>query len=477
MNALKTKLLTLLVIASGIVTAQKDGYNIKIKLRGLQKDSACYLANYYGDKQYIQDTAKANANGEVVFVGDKKLPGGIYLMVFPKKKYFDFLIDQEQNFSMETDTSDIVKFMKVKGSNDNKLFYEYLAFIGEKQKEIEPLRKQLSAVKSSKDSTKVLQEKMSKIDKEVKEYKISFAKKNPKSLQAAIFNGMQDPEVPEAPKLPNGRIDSLFAFHYTRAHFFDSYNFADERLLRTPILYNKMKNYLDNLTYQIPDSINKAADFIVEKAKANKEVFKYVVYYITYTYETSQIMGFDAVFVHMAEQYYLTKQAFWIDSTQLAKITDRAKTLKPLLLGKYTPNLTLKDSTMKDVTLYDVKAKFTILYFWDYDCGHCKKSTPKLQELYLKMKSRGVEVYAVGTEPNVEPWKKFIRENKLTFINVYDPYYSTGFKKTYDIYSTPVVYLLDENKKILAKRLDVEQLDGFLERLLNQKAIDKSGQK
>ncbi len=454
--------------------ADDGGYTIKVKIKGLHKDSVCYLANDYGDKQFIRDTARADASGQLVFSKKEKLHGGIYFLVLSKHRIFDFLVDNQQNFSMETDTSDYVKYMKIKGSEDNKLFYEYMNYISSRQKEVEPLQAQFKKVKNSKDSTKMIRDKISKIDKEVKTYKADFVKKHPGTLQARVFSAMTEPEIPEAPKLSNGRTDSTFGFKYLRAHYWDNFDFSDERLLYSPILFNKMKNFLDNMTYPFPDSINAAVDIIAEKAKANKEVFKYVVYWITSTYETSQIMGMDAIFVHMAEKYYMTNQAYWVDSASLAKITQRALTLKPILINKYAPNLTLKDSSLRDVTLYDVRAKFTILYFWDYDCSHCKKATPKLLEWYHKNKPKGVEVVAIGTETNAEPWKKYIRENKLDWINIFDPTYQTGFKKTYDIYSTPVIYVLDENKKIIAKRLDVDQLDGFLEHMINQKVIDKT---
>ncbi len=461
----------IMAIAISFVHASNDnGYNIKFKIKGAFKDSNYYLANYYGDKQYIQDTAKLDANGLIVFSGKEKLNGGIYLLVLPKKKYFDFLVDtKSQDFTLETDTVDFAKTMKVKGSDDNKYFYDYLNFIATKQREVEPLRELRQKTKNNNDSIKMLTEKTSKIDMEVKTYKLNFIKEHPKSLLAQIFNGMSEPEVPEAPILSNGRPDSTFAYRYMRTHYWDGYDFSDERLLRTPILFNKMKHFMEKMTYQMPDSINASSDELIEKARANKEVFKYVVYWLTYTYETSPIMGMDAVFVHLAEKYYMTKQAWWVDSTQNAKITQRAMTLKPLLIDKYAPNLTLKDSLLKDVTLYDVRKKFTILYFWDYGCSHCKKVTPKLLEWYHTVKEKGVEVFAVGTEADALEWKKYIRENKLDWINVYDPYYQTNFKKTYDIYSTPVIYVLDENKKIIAKRLDVDQLDGLIEHMLKKK--------
>jgi peroxiredoxin len=461
---------TLLSIITTTATAGGDtGYNLKFKIKGLQKDSSCYLANYYADKQYIQDTAKANANGEVVFTGKEKLKGGMYLLVLPKKKYFDFLIDQVQDFTLETDTADFVKNMKIKGSEDNKLFFEYLNYIGPKQKELAPFRELMKKAKNNKDSIRLLNEKINKVDKDVKAYMEDFIKQHPKVLWAKILKAMTDPVIPDAPKLSNGRPDSTFGFRYMRAHYWDNFDFSDQRLLVTPILYNRMKAFMDNMTYQIIDSLNASADIIVEKSRANKEVFKYVVYWLTSTYESSPIMGMEGVFVHMTEKYYMTKQAFWVDSAQNVKITQRAMTLKPILIGKYAPNLVLKDSLLRDVTLYDVHKKFTIVYFWDYNCSHCKKVTPVLLEWYHTAKSKGVEIYAVGTETNAEEWKKYIREHKLDWINVFDPNHQTGFKQTYDIYSTPVIYVLDENKKIIAKRLDVEQLDGLLEHYNKQK--------
>ncbi len=222
---------------------------------------------------------------------------------------------------------------------------------------------------------------------------------------------------------------------------------------------------MEQLTPQTPDSINLSTDYVVSKARANQEVFKYVVYWLTYNYESSLIMGMDAVFVHMVEKYYVTKQAFWVDSTQLYKITNRAFTLKPLLLGKKAPDLNMMDSTGTYKELYGVKAKYTILIFWDHDCGHCKKEVPKLAELYKKVKAKGVEVYAVETEDKPAEWKKFIRENNLNWINVHEPdqYHRAVAKKIYDINSTPQTYLLDENKIIKAKRIDVEQLGNFIE--------------
>lgn len=479
MNKLSTQIITAFILYFSInsFAGNQEGYTIKITIKGLKDGSMCLLANYYGDKQYIKDSSLANAKGEVIFKGTEKWPQGIYLFVPPNKKYFDFVMDEGQNFSLESDTLDFIKYMKVKGSEENKFFYDYQTFMSGKQKQIEPLQELYKKVKANKDSAKIVSDKISEVDKSVKDYKINFIKANPKSFVAKLFKAMEEPEIPETPILSNGKKDTTFAYHYYKTHFFDNIDFSDDRLLRTPIFHNKIKQYMEKLTPQTPDSINISADYIVEKARANQEIFKYIVYWLTFTYESSKIMGMDAVFVHLVEKYYVTKQAFWVDSTQLYKITNRAFELRPLLIGKKAPAINMPDSTGKYISLYDVKAKYTIVIFWDHGCGHCKKEIPKLVDVYNnKLKAKGVQVYAVESEDKPEDWKKFINEYKLNWINVQelDNYKRAVTKKIYDIYSTPVIYLLDENKIIKAKRIESDQLENIILMLDKEKEKEQS---
>lgn len=452
------------------VNPQANGYNIKITVKGLKEGSNCLLANYYGGQALKVDSAKTNAKGELTFKGNEKYPEGVYLLQIPNKTYFDFIMDVGQNFSLETDTTDFIKDMKVKNSDENKFFYDYQNFMLKEQRLMEPLQEQYKKIKSNKDSAKLIEAKITSIDKDIKNYKLNFIKNNPKSFVATLFKSMEDPEIPEAPVLSNGKKDTTFAYHYYKTHFFDDVNFGDDRLLRTPIFHAKIKQYLDKLTPQIPDSLNVSIDYILEKAKANPEVFKYLLNWTTYTYETqgNAIMGMDAVFVHIVKKYHMTNQAPWIDSTQLYKVIDRAKTLDPLLLGKKAPQVTMQDSTGKSISLYDVKAKYTIVVFWEQGCGHCKKEIPKLSDLYKnRLKAKGVEVYAIETVNDPKEWKKFIIEHKLNWINVNesDDYKRAVIKKTYDIMSTPYCYLLDENKIIKAKHIDSQQLSDFIDSL------------
>ena len=466
-----TKLSVLTIVSSLIffsfINADKlPAYSLKFKINGLKAKDTIFLANYFGDKQYLKDTAIVNAKGEFTFEGKEKLPGGIYLIVLPGKQYFEIIVN-EQNFGMETDTKDYTKNMKVINSQENKAFYEYLNFVVEKGKKGEEVRKLMDSSKVEADKKKYRDE-LVELNKSIVTFRKDFIAKYPNLLVSKIFKAMTEldaADIPKSPTLPNGRPDSTFPFRYYKAHFWDNIDLNDDRLIRTPIFHNKLEQYIKQLTIQIPDSINKETDKLIAKIKDPKsELFKYIVWYVTNQYETSQIMGMDAVFVHMAENYYLTGRAYWIDEKVEDKIRDRYNTLKYLLLGKLAPPLSLPDTSGRNRSFSSIKAKYTILIFWAPSCGHCQKELPKLRDFYVENKAKyNFEVYSVCTEVEEAQWKSFVRTNKLSWINVWDPRNESNFRKVYDIYSTPVMYILDENKKFIAKRLGVEQLGEFFE--------------
>lgn len=450
------------------------GFKIRVKIAGVVSDT-CYLGHYYGQHQYVDDTAIANSKGEMTFTGKEPLPGGIYFILYPNKKYFEFIINKEQDLSLETDTLQAVKNMKIKGSDENKLFYEYLNVINDNQKKYDPLKKRMDANKDNKDSTEIIKKELEKIDDFVKNYKLDLIKNHPQTFIATVFISSRDPEVPEPPTLANGRKDSTFKYFYFKNHYWDNIDFSDDKILRTPVFYNRINNFFSNVVLQHPDTIISEADKLVERARANKEMFKYVVWYITYVYETSKIMGFDAVFVHMVETYYMTNQCEWMSKTTLDNITKRAMKLKPILIGKEAPPMIMQDTSLQLQSLYAITAKYTVVLFWDYECGHCKTEVPKMVEFYHKKKAElGLEVFAVCTDTNMAEMKKFIRKNNMPFINVNGPRALTPhFAETYDIYSTPVIFLLDEKKKIIAKRIDAEQIEEIINFDIKQKNNQK----
>ncbi len=457
------------IVGVSSANAEDSAYRIEVKINNFQGD-VCYLGYPYGDKKYLADTAKINDGGIFVFEGSKPLDGGVYFIYSPKNLYFDLIV-AEPNFSLETDTVNLIKHMKPTGSLENKVFFDFQQFMREKQKLAGEISKQLKD-STDQDEQDRLKEQLKTLDGEVKSFRATIMEKYPETFAVKFIKSTIDVEVPTPPMDENGNaINPNFGYNYYKAHYFDNMDFSDKKILRTPNFYSKIEDYLEKYTVKHPDSIIASAHNIIEMARANDDVFRYCVVTITYKYETSKIMGLDEVFVDLSESYYLSGDAFWADSTLTAKITDRVNRLKPNLLGKPAPKMMLLDTLLKPISLYALKSDYFVLYFYDPDCGHCKKKTPLLKELYdAKLKDLGVTVIAANIKKDVDKWKKYIKEQDLNWINMADPKVRSNFRYEYNIESTPVIFILDSQKKIIAKKLDVEQVEGFIKRQIEIKS-------
>jgi len=436
-----------------------DGYNLTINFANVKNDSV-FLGHHFGDKQYVIDTALVNEAGQVNFKSaDSDVLGGLYMVILPNKKYFEFILN-ERSFTINADSTDFLNKTTFKGSKENDIFYEDLIFLNDKKKLAGELNEQKKSLDAESEAAKKITEQLKAVDKEVKSFRKDLQKKNPTLFYTKLLQASPDPEIPEELKNKTDKEGKQAQFDYYKAHYLDGVDFSDERMLNTPLLRQKMTYYFDKLTVQHPDSIFAAASYIIdEKVKGNQDVFKYVTNYVTSNYEKSKIMGMDRVFVYMVEKYYMTGQAYWIDDTQLYKIKDRAMKLKPLLIGEKAPNMILKDRDGKVHNMYDIDKDVTILYFWDPDCGHCKKKTPILKDFWKKYKNESMMIYAACTEVEKDKWLNYVDEQNLDFLNVADFEFRSPFREVYDIYSTPVVYFLDKDKIIKAKKIGVEQLE------------------
>ncbi|MFW5851678.1 MAG: thioredoxin-like domain-containing protein, partial [Bacteroidota bacterium] len=290
-------------------------------------------------------------------------------------------------------------------------------------------------------------------------------------LLASILNTMSELEVPDYPRDEEGNItDSLFKYNYLREHYFDRVDLGDERLLRTPVYEMKINQYFDRELIQIPDSIipeiNSLLDRIIVQEKQGYEgkMYYYTLHHLFMKYQNPKYMGFDNIFVYLMEQYYLKNKVperIVNDTAYMTQIEDRYKKMSKNRIGVTAPDLLLYSNKDTWVKLNSIKADVLVLYFFDLDCGHCKKILPEWLKLYEKnnLEDKNVTTVFIYTQTDMDKWKEYIIERGLDKgINLFDPYQNTNFRTLYDIYSTPVAYVLDKDKKIVAKRLPPETI-------------------
>lgn len=462
-------ILTFFLVIVLLSSAKSEGYEIKVKINNLA-NSEIYLGYHFGSKLYVSDTTFIDDKGKGIFKGNEKLKGGLYIVFLPNKTYFDIIIDDNQKFSLENDTTEYVQNAKFTNSSINENFYNYQRFLMDMQNQLKTMRDEKKNLQGNKEDEKVkeIDKKMDELNDMVMNKMEQTIKENQDNFLSKLLTASKDVEIPEPPKDENGNIlDSMFQYNYYKAHFFDNIDFSDNRLLRTPFIENKLTQFFSALP-QLPDSLIPIIDDVIIKSQADSTVFQFTLSFLFNHFLKSNIMGMDAVYVHLGEEYYLSGKAAWADTSFISKLADRVSKIKPNLIGNVAPNLKLVTDKNTWISLHDVKAKYIVLLFWEPSCGHCKKVIPEVLKTYEKYKSHGLEVFAVYTQYKKDEWEETIKERNMVFINAYDPYNISNFRDLYDIYSTPVIYLLDKDKKIVAKRLGVEDINHFLEREISE---------
>jgi len=469
------QLTLLLFVACATFLSAQDTHKITVKIDGYDQDILS-LANNVLDKQYIVDTAARNDNGLFVFESDTSaLPKGIYLVVLaPNNEYFQLVIgdDPDQEFQLVTSTDNLAK-VTVNSSKENELFFDYLGYLDGMSEKTTPFRELLKDSTLTDAQRAPIMAELNVITALVNDEQARIVKEHPASFVAAIIK-VNQPNDPPAYEDLDAEKRNMAKLEWLREHYFDPINLKDDRLLRTPFLFGRINYYVDKLFVQHPDTLAQVIDGVLAQMDQKSDMFKYYVVHFTNQAANSNIVGMDGLYVHMIDTYYKTGKAFWSDPEQVATMIENADKTRPLLIGKQAPNMKMKRRDGTPVELYDLEANYTILYFWQFECGSCKKSTPIMKEFYAKWKGRGVEVFSICTKQGeIDKCWDYIDEQEIgDWLHATDRY--QRFYKDYDIRSTPTIFVLDENKKIISKRIGAKQLDELLTRMEEAKQLEKS---
>ncbi len=437
----------------------KDGYHIRVKFTDVN-DSLVYLAHYYGEPLptiYKLDSAKLNKNGEALLESREKTLGGIYILLLSDNTtYMEFLLNNGDDIGITASAKNLPTGVKFTNSPENERFIAYVSNLEEYAKKQQGYKEALAKAKTKADSTGIF-EKSAADGKRVADYRSDYIRKYPHTLLSAIFLALETPIVPEGKHyLPDGQEDSLFAYNYYRAHYWDGFDFQDDRLINTPIYDGKLSNYFNNVIPHIPDTVEAEADMLLAKTRGTQELFKYTLHWLAQYSQESKYMGMDEVFVYLVENYYMKGDATWLTPGTLEKYIDKARKIAPNVIGNIAPEVKMVDIDNKEHSLLGVKSKYTLLVFWSPECGHCLSEIPKVDSVYQAvLKDKGVKVFAVRTEGDTSLWRKEIEKDNLgDWINVYDPKHTSDYRAKYDVYGTPKIFLLDDKKIIRGKKLD-----------------------
>lgn len=479
--------LALLLLGLGHAVTAQTGFKININIKNAP-DSEVYLLKYIFDQTYMVDTCKKFKDGKVVFSGKKPLDKGVYIFVNQDKvPYFEFLVNDAQVFTINCDSKDLIPSLSVTGSKENEMYFDYMKHGVTKNREFNEALK-LTKGKTKQDSIRYINDKIMQLNADVKKFDEEYMQRVKGTYVFDVMNLRTEKIAKDVPKAKNGRPDSLYAFYYYKSHFFEGVNFKDDRTVRTPYFDDRVKKYFDGVVLTDPDTVIQEIDKLMGWCEPGSLTYKALLGFFAYRYEQSKIIGFDKVFIHVTDNYVLNGKAGGIYSeSTLNSIKQRADIMRPLLTGKKVPDLFMIDTldtrkvralgfdTVTSTesitklyykneaaisamfkTLYAINAKYTILVFWASDCSHCQDDIPKLHKSLQELKGKvDFKVFAVQTKDEaVDDWVRFVNKHQLKdFIHVTDPVHINGYREKFDVIATPVIYVLDRDKKIIAKKM------------------------
>lgn len=411
----------------------KQAYSIHLQTKNVNAGEKVFLQIYQG-KSLINIDSLAITKNQIAFQGNKPLNPGMYALSLNKTLLSNFFISNknDQNFTISLDVQNPAQTLTFTRSPENQAFVDYLRFLGTKQ--------------PSQADIKLKGEQLKK--------------QFPNSMLALFIKTMLEPEIPE-PAKPVANILE-YSYRYMFNHYFDNINFSDKRLLNTPLLVQKLGFYFKQMVLPLPDSINDRVEWVLDKARANSEVYNWTVRYLYNLYREAPIEGNTEVYNYIGENYIISEPTRWNDKTFVEKVRNRVDKTKLNPIGEKATNLMLQSPDGKKVDLYNIKANYTILFFYNPECEACKPVSVALSDFSKQYRSKGVEVFAVYMDQKHDVWKAAIATKGQAWINIFDPNGSAKIEEKYDLYALPMIYLLDKDKKVVAKDVSVEKLKNLL---------------
>jgi len=460
---------TIIFSAFVFILSAQDGMQVKIDIENYPQDTAV-IGYYYAKNTLVQDTLIKEDDGSFVYQDSVLLDPGVYIILLkPDNQFVQFLVGEgDSKIDISFDFNDLTK-LEFKGSPENKLFSDYMAFLSDKRTLRTELTESFQEAAASGGDSLSIQASIDMLDKEVEEYQSSFINQHPKSITTLLIKANRPIDTPEF----EGTAQEINQqkYEYYRIHYFDNIELDNPLSLRTPFLHDRVNYFLQKLTYQVPDSINKSVDFLLNEVSPAEETYKYYLSHLLNEYANSKVVGLDAVYVYLTDNYYKKNKAPWIDEENLKKIIENSDKISPTLIGKTAPSFEVFQRDGSKITLDEFDAEYKVLFFWRPDCGHCEKAVPDLKKFYTDYQDKGVKVMAVCTKLGKEYekcWKGVDDKGIGEFVNVGDQYQRSKILANYNASRTPKIFVLDKNNKILMKGIGAPQLPDVMEELLRR---------
>jgi hypothetical protein len=259
------------------VFASAEGYEINLKINSAPNQKI-KLAYYYVGNIYLKDSLQLDNSGTGVFQADTLLPQGLYKIYLDEKNHFDFLLGADQEFSMQKE-SFVSPDIEIAGAVETDEFFKYTSFMQNLQRKGTEIN---NKIKTATGDEKVkLQTEMSGLTNQLHEYWFRIKDEYPNTFLSAFLLANYVPALDittlstEVQK--NDSLLLLARFNFQKAHYWDYFDYTDERFLYTPFFKPKLETWFTKVLYQNYDSIKTKVFRFIEDVRPSKRIFQFAV--------------------------------------------------------------------------------------------------------------------------------------------------------------------------------------------------------
>lgn len=443
------------------VKLPKKEYTLRIKVANIQQ-KRIVLTTLFGHNQDYADSSIVNVNGVAVFKFTDKSRVGMYRLLLGKDLKTEFFGGQEtyidiifnyEDIELGTDFYHVIDSLNITVSEENKEYYEFLKNENKANMQLDILEQLVQFFPKEDEFYPQIKTRFEKISRKQKVFTGKLIREYPNTLATRIIKSRTLPDVDFEMKPEEKK-------NYLKTHYFDHVDFGDTLLLYTNVISSKavdfIKLYLDrNLDKPAQDKAYcQAVDTLMAKSRKSNRMYNYIRSYILAGFEkldNEELMGY------ILEKYPETDRCE--DDKQTKNIRLRIEGSKKLPVGGVAPVLKTMDVEGSMVTYDQVKTDYTLLIFWASWCPHCQQILPRIRNIYDSQNPKKIEIIAFSIDTVKKDWVNFIKNNDLKWINCSDlKGWNSKTALDYYIYATPTMFLLDRNRKIVAKPIRFEEL-------------------
>lgn len=244
-------------------------------------------------------------------------------------------------------------------------------------------------------------------------------------------------------------------------------------------LDSKLREYFEAIRRE-PVEVQKAeCDFLIESG-TDSLVRDHVAQTIYDHYLNSPVMGFEAVAIHVYDNWFKPGKAHLRSDMDLLGARIFAEFNRQSQIGCKAPELemtALDGSVRRLYTSDDPLGRFRVLYFYDTDCVKCRMQSILLGNV-LATEEFPVEFYAIYTGDNREAWEKYVSE-RFDFVplsaeltHLWDPEIDSDFQRKYGVLQTPRLFLVAPDGTIKGRGLDALALSQMLHGIFDEVKLE-----